>query len=45
MWRCVDAAALARHLDVERLPGEDAEGLLRRVLPPGRFTYWPADRF
>ena len=45
MWRCVDAPALARHLDLEILPGEDGESLLRRVLPPGRFTYWTADRF
>lgn len=45
MWRCVDAPALARHLDVEIRPGEDGESLLRRVLPPGCFTYWTADRF
>lgn len=45
MWRCVDAAALSRRLDVELRPGEDGEALLRRVFPPGRFTYWPADRF
>jgi predicted N-acetyltransferase YhbS len=45
MWRCVDAPALARRLDLELLPGEDGESLLRRVLPPGRFTWWTADRF
>jgi len=45
MWRCLDAPALAGRLDLELLPGEDGESLLRRVLPPGRFTYWPADRF
>jgi GNAT superfamily N-acetyltransferase len=45
MWRCVDGPALARRLDVEMLPGEDGEALLRRVFPPGGFTYWPADRF
>jgi predicted N-acetyltransferase YhbS len=45
MWRCLDAAALARRLDLELLPGENGEALLRRVLPPERFTWWPADRF
>jgi hypothetical protein len=45
MWRCNDAPALARRLEVELLPGEDGESLLRRVLPPGRFTCWTADRF
>ena len=45
MWRCVDGPALARRIDVEMFPGEDGEALLRRVLPPGRFTFWPADRF
>jgi predicted N-acetyltransferase YhbS len=45
MWRCLDARALARRLDLELLPGEDGEGLLRRVLPPERFTWWTADRF
>jgi predicted N-acetyltransferase YhbS len=45
MWRCLDAPALARRLDLELLPGEDGEGLLRRVLPPDRFTWWTSDRF
>jgi predicted N-acetyltransferase YhbS len=45
MWRCLDAPALARRLDLELLPGEDGEGLLRRVLPAERFTWWTSDRF
>jgi hypothetical protein len=45
MWRCLDAPALARRLDLALLPGEGGEGLLRRVLPPDRFTWWTSDRF
>jgi predicted N-acetyltransferase YhbS len=44
-WRCLDPAALAERLGVDARPGEDAAGLLARVFPPGRFTYWRADRF
>jgi GNAT superfamily N-acetyltransferase len=45
MLRCLDAQALARRLD--RAPEPDASGdaIMRRMLPPGRFAYWLADRF
>jgi GNAT superfamily N-acetyltransferase len=44
-WRCLDPGALARRLGVRLEPGEDAEAFLRRVFPPGAFTFWPSDRF
>lgn len=45
MFAVLDAAALARRLGVPRRPGEDDAAWLRRVLPPDRFAFWPADRF
>lgn len=44
-WRCLAPAALARRLGVRLEPGEDAEAFLRRVFPPGAFSFWPSDRF
>ena len=45
MLQCLDAEALGVRLDVplrsEETPGE----FLKRVLPPERFVFWPADRF
>jgi len=46
MLRCVDAEALARRLDAPApRSAEEQTSLLRRCLPPERFTFWPADRF
>lgn len=45
MLCCLDAAALARRLDVARLPDEDAAKFLARILPGDAFVFWPADRF
>jgi hypothetical protein len=45
MWRCLDPAGLARALGVEAAASENPNALLARVLPPGDFVYWPADRF
>jgi GNAT superfamily N-acetyltransferase len=45
MLRCLDAKALCAAAGVDVLPGESDEDLLRRVLPPDRTLFWPADRF
>jgi len=45
MWRCLDPAGLARALGVQAAASENPNALLARVLPPGDFVYWPADRF
>ncbi|HVP31607.1 MAG TPA: GNAT family N-acetyltransferase [Myxococcota bacterium] len=45
MLRCLDAAALAHALDDRVGSGEDGTAYLRRILPPERFGFWPADRF
>ncbi len=45
MLRVLDAPALAAAAGTQLRDGEDASALLRRVLPPDRFSYWPADRF
>jgi GNAT superfamily N-acetyltransferase len=45
MLRCLDAPGLAKAVGTQLAPGEDGEALLRRVLPPERFSYWAADRF
>lgn len=45
MLRCLDAAALGRRLDGAPAPGEAGEAFLARMLPPGEFAFWPADRF
>lgn len=45
MLRCLDAAALGRRIGARPGAGEDTDAFLRRVLPPDRFLYWPADRF
>ena len=42
MLRCLDAGSLARRLGA---PDGGDEALLRRLLPPERFSFWPADRF
>ena len=45
MWRCLDAAALARRLGHEPGPDEAPEELLQRALPARGALYWLADRF
>jgi len=45
MLRVLDAPALAAAAGTQLREGEDASALLRRVLPPDRFSYWSADRF
>ena len=45
MLRCIDADGLARRLDAARLPGEEADRFLKRILPPDGLVFWPADRF
>ena len=45
MLRCLDADALGRRVGDALRVDEDADDFLRRVLPPARFVYWPADRF
>ncbi len=45
MLRCLDGPGLAKALGTRLLAGEDETALLRRLLPPERFCYWPADRF
>jgi hypothetical protein len=45
MLRVIDAAALARRLDLEPPTGGDPNGFLESVLPAERFTFWTADRF
>jgi hypothetical protein len=45
MLRCLDPKALCAAAGVDPRPGERDEDLLRRVLPPERTLFWPADRF
>lgn len=45
MLRCLDPKALCAAAGVDPRPGESDEALLRRVLPPERTLFWPADRF
>lgn len=45
LLRCLDAEALGRRLGLPRQEGESERAFLARVLPPERFSYWPADRF
>jgi GNAT superfamily N-acetyltransferase len=45
MLRCLRPSALADRLGTSTAPDEAPEALLRRVLPPERFCFWPADRF
>ncbi len=45
MLRCLDGEALARRLDLPPEQGGSFDAILRRLLPPGRFAYWLADRF
>lgn len=45
MLRVLDAPALAAAAGTRLQPGEDEAALLRRLLPPDRFSYWSADRF
>ena len=40
-----DAQALARRLGLPPEPDASGDAILRRMLPPGRFSYWLADRF
>jgi hypothetical protein len=37
--------ALAARFDERRRPGQSDADLLCRILPPGRFGFWQADRF
>jgi GNAT superfamily N-acetyltransferase len=45
MLRCLDAQALARRLGLPAELDTSCDALLRRVFPPGCFSYWLADRF
>jgi GNAT superfamily N-acetyltransferase len=45
MLQVLDADALARRLREPRAAAESGTDFLRRVLPPQRFAFWPADRF
>ena len=45
MLQCLDAEALAARLDVFLRSDETPLEFLKRVLPPERFVFWPADRF
>jgi GNAT superfamily N-acetyltransferase len=45
MLRCLDAQVLARRLGLPPEQNSSSDALLRRVLPPDRFSYWLADRF
>jgi GNAT superfamily N-acetyltransferase len=45
MLCCLDAPALGRRLGLAPEAGEPPNDFLRRVLPPERFLFWPADRF
>jgi len=45
MLRCLDVQALARRLGLPPEPDTTCDAALRRVFPPGRFSYWLADRF
>lgn len=43
--RVLDAEGLAKAAGVALGAGEDGPALLRRLLPPERFSWWSADRF
>ncbi|UCE85814.1 MAG: GNAT family N-acetyltransferase [Deltaproteobacteria bacterium] len=45
MLRCLDAPALARRLGASARGADAAGDVLRRILPPERFVFWPSDRF
>ena len=45
MLQCLDAEALGARLEVSVRSGETPTELLKRVLPPENFVFWPADRF
>ena len=45
MLRCLDVQALARRLGLPPEQESSSTALLRRALPPDRFSYWLADRF
>jgi GNAT superfamily N-acetyltransferase len=45
MFRCLDGPGLAKAVGDRLGAGEEGEALLRRALPPERFSYWLADRF
>jgi hypothetical protein len=45
MLRLVAPDALARRVGSSREAGEADAAWLARVLPPERFSFWPADRF
>lgn len=45
MLRVVDGAALARRVGDALRAGESEADWLARLLPPDRFSFWPADRF
>jgi hypothetical protein len=46
LLRCLDAGTLARRLALPPpAPDEPEADFLRRVLPPERVHFWPADRF
>lgn len=45
MFRCLDPQGLARAAGTVLRPEEDGPALLRRLLPPERFSFWSADRF
>jgi len=45
MLRVVNAEALARRFGETPRAGEAPESMLRRLLPPERLVFWPADRF
>jgi len=45
MLRCLDTQALARRLGLPTEPIISCDTVLSQMLPPGRFSYWLADRF
>jgi len=45
MLRVLDAPGLAKATDTRLVSGDEATALLRRILPPERFSFWAADRF
>lgn len=45
MLLCLDGPGLARDTGTSPQSGESPNALLRRLLPPERFVFWPADRF
>jgi GNAT superfamily N-acetyltransferase len=45
MLHCLDVDGLAARLDVSIRAGETPTELLKRVMPPENFVFWPADRF